>query len=96
MVRIQTFGSRQRERGLRGYRWAASQPSWIVRVALVTFVAIVAIPFAVLLLLALLLAVVVFGGLALVNLGMERVRALVRGPDRSSNVRIVRRDDPGQ
>ena len=90
VIRIQTFTADQRDRWSRGYRWAAARPSWVTRFALLTFLFVVAFPLALLIGLAVLAAVVVFGGLAFLSAAVNSVRRLFRGDGRS-NVRVIER-----
>jgi hypothetical protein len=92
-VVIRDFGQQQRERWARGYRWASSQPSWVARASLLAFMIVVGLPMAILFMLALLAAIVVFGTLAIGHLVLAKVRALFSG-DRDTegreNVRVRR------
>ena len=91
VIHIEAIGA-QRDRWVRGYRWATSQPGWVVRLALVTFLLVVVIPFAVLLLLAFVAAAVVGGALAFGHAAISGIRGLFQGDGRA-NVRVIRRDD---
>ena len=44
VVRIPTFTTAQRERAARSYHWLTSQPSWVVRLVVLTFVLVVGLP----------------------------------------------------
>ncbi len=91
VIQVRTIGA-QRDRWVHGYRWAASQPGWVMRLALVIFLLVVAIPFAVLIVLAALLAVVAGGTLALAGAAFNSIHRLFQSDGRS-NVRVIRRDD---
>lgn len=95
VIQVWTFGGRQRDRWATGYRWAASQPGWIARLALLTFLLIIVLPIALLVGLAILAGAAVFGGLALVNAGISRLKGAVTGDGRS-NVRVIRRDSTAE
>lgn len=74
------------------FRTVAGQPSWITRIALMTFLIIISIPILLLLLLAVLAAIIIFSVLALANAAVIAIRALL-GPRSSGreNVRVIRR-----
>ncbi len=91
VVRIQVLGSRHRDRVARGYRWALAQPSWIARVALLAFLLVVGVPIMLLVGLAVLAAVIVFAGLALLHTVINRMRGLPAAGDGRDNVRVIRR-----
>jgi hypothetical protein len=91
-VRARVFDSASADRLAGGWRWAVSQPSWIVRCGLVAFLLIVVVPVLLLAGIAALVAAVVFGGLALLNGGVAALRRLGRGDGRS-NVRVIRPAD---
>lgn len=93
LVQVRVFGDRQRQRLAGGYRWAASQPSWIARAALLAFLVVVGLPLLLLFALAFLAALVVFGGLALLNAAVAKVRGLFGPGEGRSNVRVIRRRD---
>ncbi len=91
VVRLHPFGSQQRDRVARGYRWAQSQPSWIVRLAVLTFLLVVGLPILLLVMFAVLAASVVFGGLALFHTALDKLRGLPSYRDGRKNVRVIRR-----
>ena len=90
-VTIRVFGARQRDHMLSGYEWVATRPSWLTRVALVTFLLIVGLPILLLVSVAILAAVVVFFGLAAGHLLLRKVRGLLPARDGRSNVHVIRR-----
>ena len=94
MQRVVVFRSvgSQRDRWVGGYRWAVSQPSWIVRLAVIAFLLVVAVPLFALIVLAALAAAVVGGVLLLANAITTKVRGLFQ-TDGRSNVRVIRRRD---
>jgi len=75
--------------GMRVFHYASRQPSWITRAALPAFAIVIILPIVVLVFLAVLLASIVFGSLALLNLLTGSVR---RGFNRGSK----RRDAQGR
>ena len=92
VVRIPGLTPEQRQRAARGYQWVASQPSWIVRLALVIFLLVVGLPILLLIGLAIFAATIVFTGFALVNLALVRLRGTLPKRDGRSNVRVIRRE----
>ena len=90
-VTIRVFGARQRDRMLSGYEWVATRPSWLTRVALVTFLLIVGLPVLLLVGVAILAAVVVIFGLAAGHFLLAKVQGLLPARDGRSNVRVIRR-----
>ncbi len=90
-VTIRVFGARQRDHMLSGYEWVASRPSWVTRVALVTFLLIVGLPVLLLLGVAILAAVGVFFVLAAGHFLLRKVQGLLPARDGRSNVRVIRR-----
>ena len=91
-ITIRSFGTRQQERWVSSYRWAAAQPGWVARLAVMAFLLVVALPIALLVSLAVLAGLIVFGCLALVNSAAVRFKRLLRR-DARSNVRVIRRVD---
>ncbi len=94
-VRIRVFSGEQRDRAARGYRWVVSQPGWITRVALLSFLVVVGLPVLLLLVLAVAASVLVFGGLALLNAGAVRLRGMLPRRGGRRNVRVVGRQERG-
>jgi len=92
VVRIPTMTAAQRERAVRGYRWLTSQPSWVVRLVLLTFVLVVGLPLLLLAVVAVIAATIVFTGLALINAGVAKLRGFLPKRDGRSNVRVINRD----
>ncbi|MHC4107016.1 MAG: hypothetical protein ACYSTY_02910 [Planctomycetota bacterium] len=84
------------------WRLAASQPGWPLRIALLTFLLVLALPIILLALVAILLASAVFAVLALAQRTTERLRGRGRGQGRGllgrrdgrENVRVIQRRDP--
>ena len=89
------------------WRLAASQPGWLLRIALLTFLLVLGLPLILLALVAILLASAVFAVLAVAHGTIERIRG--RGPgggpsggvsggllgrrDGRENVRVIQRQD---
>ena len=92
VVRIPAISAAQRQRAARGYRWLTSQPSWVVRLALVIFILVVGLPLLLIAIVAVIAATIVFTGLALINAGVARLRGFLPKRDGRSNVRVIRRD----
>ncbi len=92
VVRIPTVTAEQRERAVRGYRWLTSQPSWVVRLALLIFILVVGVPLLLLAIVAVLAAIIVFTGLALINAGVAKLRGFLPKRDGRSNVRVIKRE----
>ena len=92
VVRIPRITPEQRDRAARSYRWVASQPSWIVRLALLIFLLIVGLPILILVGLAIFAATIVFTGFALMNVALIRLRGILPKRDGRSNVRVIKRD----
>ncbi len=92
VVRIPAITAAQRQRAARGYHWLTSQPSWVVRLALVMFLLVVGLPLLLLAIVAVIAATIVFTGLALINASVARLRGFLPKRDGRSNVRVIRRD----
>ncbi len=92
VVRIPNLTAAQRDRAVRGYRWLTSQPSWVVRLALVVFILLVGLPLLLLAIVAVIAATIVFTALALINAGVAKLRGLLPKRDGRSNVRVIKRD----
>lgn len=96
-VRIHHFSTIGTERVARAWRFVASQPSWLTRLAFTVFLLVVGLPLMALFLFAMLLAIAVFLVLAGVNALIGLARGLFPRNDGRDNVRIVstpRRDRP--
>jgi hypothetical protein len=91
-TRISSFASDGSGRVVSTYRYVRGQPSWVTRAALLVFLLVVGLPIVLLILLAFMLAVIVFGSLALVNAVVMRVRGVFASSGRE-NVRIIVRDE---
>ncbi|MCZ6835570.1 MAG: hypothetical protein O7G85_07335 [Planctomycetota bacterium] len=72
---------------------AATQPSWISRVVLMTFILVIAVPIFLLVALALVAASLVFGVLWGVNFLMLKVKGVLPHNDGRKNVRVIQRRD---
>jgi hypothetical protein len=80
-----------------GATWSTiqRQPSWVSRAALLCFVALVALPVILLVLLAFAAAFVLFAILAGVNVVLNAFRGVLPRSDGRENVRVIqRRGDP--
>ncbi len=99
VTRITTHAADQSRYAAGVWRAAASQPGWITRIALMTFLLVVGLPILLLVMAAILIAAVVFAGLALLNGVVARVRGMRGGRgalgrrDGRANVRVIRRSD---
>lgn len=94
VVRVRTFTNDQRQRAARAFQWVARQPSWVTKFAMVAFLIVIGIPVFIILMLAIVASVIVFGGLAALNLLVIRLRSLLpHAEGRSSNVRVIDRRD---
>lgn len=91
--RFTTFTSPGAQRVSAIWQTAASQPSWISRVVLMTFILIIAIPIFLLVMLALLAASVVFGVLWIANTLVMKIRGTLPHRDGRKNVRVIQRRD---
>jgi len=67
-----------------------SQPGWITRLALLTVFIIIGLPIVLLVMIALLAGIFVFGLLAAINILIWRIRARLTGDGRQ-NVRVIQR-----
>jgi len=78
-------------RAAEAYRVMSAQPNWVVRLALITFFIIIAIPVFILLLFATFAAVVVFA----VGFAIHWIASKLRGerPSGRENVRVIKRVD---
>lgn len=92
-VRIRTFTAQQRDRWAGGWRWAASRPGWVVRLAAVTFLVLVALPLLFFLGVAILAAAVVFAAVGIGAALASKVRSLFPRRDGRVNVRVIRRQE---
>lgn len=90
--KIRSFTSQQRQRAARSYQWIASQPSWVMRLALLSFFIVVVLPIMLLVFIAVAAMVLVFGSLAAVNVLFNKLKNLLPTRDGRSNVKVIRRD----
>jgi len=92
ITRVTTFANEGAGSAQRVWQTVARQPSWITRVAMLAFFIIIGLPIMFLLLIALLVAIVLFGSLALVNAVWIRLRSVFASRDDGrENVRVIRR-----
>jgi hypothetical protein len=90
-IRITTFTQQGAGPAAAAWRLAARQPSWVTRFALLAFLLVIGLPLAILFLLALLAATLVFGALALASAAGMWLRGKLPRRDGRENVRIIRR-----
>jgi uncharacterized membrane protein len=94
IIEIRRYTEDGSERVRSAWQYATNQPSWIARFALTVFLFIIMLPIVALLMIAFLVAVVVFLVLAVANAAISLIRMLVSGrSDGRENVRVVRRDE---
>ena len=93
--RISSLFTGSRRRAASFWHAVATQPSWVIRVALGAFLLIVAVPIALLLCVALLAAAVVLTVLVAVNQAWARLRGVFTSGDAEGrkNVRVVGRHE---
>ena len=91
-VRFVSFINESAGRAGSTYRYVARQPNWIVRAVVLTFLLILAIPIAMLFMLALLGGLLVFAVLVAVNAVLNGFRNVMPARDGRENVRIIRRE----
>ncbi len=93
--RIWIYTHRGRDQARQVFSTINRQPGWVTRAALYAFAAIIMVPIMLLVLFALATAVVVFVLLVAANTVIGTIRGLFSGGSgRSSNVRVIRYDDP--
>ena len=92
-VRFGSFINEGAQRAGATYRYAARQPSWIMRAVTMTVLLIIAIPIFLLVMFALLCGAIVFAVLYGVHAIASGIRNLFPGSDGRENVRIVRREE---
>jgi amino acid transporter len=90
-VRISTFANTAGGRASAAFRAMQAQPAWITRFALLTMFIIIALPILLLVLLAIVASVVVFGTLAIVNILLRKIRSIIPQHDGRENVRVIQR-----
>lgn len=91
ITRISTFANEGAGRAGAAWRTVAAQPSWVTRFALIAFLIVIGLPILLLLFLALIVATIVFGVLALANAVLIRLRGALPRDDGRANVRVIRR-----
>ena len=95
--RFNSFAEGSRGRVRSAFHVVHGQPGWVTRAALLVFLLVIGLPIIVLILLAFMLAAVVFGVLALVNAVVSRVRGGSPGSlapsEGRENVRVIVRDE---
>lgn len=81
------------QRAGQAWRVASRQPSWITRLTVLTFLLVIGIPVAVLILAAILAAGIIFGLLVLANNLVMKIKGMLPKRDGRENVRVIRRID---
>ena len=76
------------------WRAASTQPGWLGRAVLLTFILVIAVPIFLLVALALLAAMAVFAVLFSVNYLAMKIRGALPKRDGRENVRVIERRDP--
>ena len=93
-IRFTQFSTRGARRVSAMWQTAAAQPSWVSRVALITFILVIGVPIFLLVTLALAAASFVFAILLGVNYVLMKIRGAMPHRDGRKNVRVIeRRDD---
>ncbi len=93
-IRFNTFSTRGAQRVASMWQTAARQPSWVSRVALLTFIVVIGVPIFILVALALIAATFVFAILIGVNWVLSKFKRALPVRDGRQNVRVSeRRDD---
>ena len=90
VFRVASTGS---QRAGQAWRMASRQPSWITRLTVLTFLIVVGIPIALLILGAVFAAAIIFGVLVLFNSLLMKIKRLLPKRDGRQNVRVIRRID---
>jgi hypothetical protein len=93
-TRITMISSAGAERVSTVFRAVQSHPGWIKRWALLAALIVIGVPIFLLVMLAVMAGVLVFGGLAAGNALANRIRGLMPRSDGRSNVRVIQRAEP--
>ena len=93
VVNIRDYAESGSERASAAWQSINAQPSWLARAVVWAFLLVVALPVLALLLLALLVATIVFGVLWLANKVLLLLRPVLPRRDGRENVRVIRRTD---
>ena len=92
-IRFTEFSTRGARRVSAIWQTASAQPSWVSRVALITFILVIGVPIFLLVTLALIAATFVFAVLIGVNWLLTRIRGTLPVRDGRDNVRVIQRRD---
>jgi hypothetical protein len=93
VVRLAQYASEGQERAGAAWRAVNTQPGWIVKATVFAFLLVVGVPVVLLLLLALLVAGLLFAVLWGANALVRRLKGLMPQRDGRENVRVIRRID---
>ena len=92
VTRFTDYTSQGANRASALWQTAATQPNWVSRFALMTFIIVIGLPIFLLVIFALLAATFVFALLAGINFCLYKVRGVLPQKDGRENVRVIRRD----
>lgn len=92
-VNVRNYAESGSERATAAWQSINSQPSWLARAVVWAFLIVVALPLLLLMIIALLVATIVFGVLWLVNKVLLLLRPVLPRRDGRENVRVIRRVD---
>ena len=93
VVRFAQYASEGQQRATAAWRAVNTQPGWIVKATVFAFLLVVGVPIVLLLLLALIVAGLLFAVLWSVNALIRRLKGLLPHRDGRRNVRVIRRID---
>ena len=93
-MRFSSFSSSGARRVSSLWQVASAQPGWVNRLALMTFILVIAVPVFLLVVAALIAASAVFGILWGFNFLLMKVRGILPRSDVRENVRVIRRREP--
>lgn len=93
VTRFTDYTSRGANRASALWQTAATQPNWVSRFALMTFIIVIGLPIFLLVIFAIFAATFVFAMLAGVNYCLYKIRGALTHRDGRKNVRVIRRDD---
>ncbi|MCH7603276.1 MAG: hypothetical protein IIB54_10960 [Planctomycetes bacterium] len=93
VTRFTDYTSRGANRASALWQTAATQPNWVSRFALMTFIIVIGLPIFLLVIFAIFAATFVFAMLAGINFCLYKIRGALPHSDGRKNVRVIRRDD---
>ncbi|MCH7547091.1 MAG: hypothetical protein IID30_11895 [Planctomycetes bacterium] len=93
VTRFTDYTTRGANRASALWQTAATQPNWVSRFALMTFIIVIGLPIFLLVIFAIFAATFVFAMLAGVNYCLYKIRGALPHSDGRKNVRVIRRDD---